>query len=236
MKLPSLSYEPSASLPAQILAALAESGGCIVTGMPCDADDASLEALSRALGQPVNEPHNLTGGMVCRIEVEPRENRPYASTPGHFPGHTDCSDHRHPPEIVLLLCEQAARQGGDSFVARLPEILVKLTPDDLFALQEPQFFFRYGYLPILSLAKGRITIRYNRQLLEMFKPSDTPETLIHLLDRLDQAIQAASFEFRLAPGDCLILDNRTTVHGRTAFDDDGSRLMKRVRVEAPLAR
>lgn len=234
MKLPSLSYESSASLPAQVLTALAESGGCIVTGMPCEADDASLEALSRALGQPLNEPHNLKGGMVCRIEVESREHRPYASTPWHFAGHTDCSDHHHPPEIVLLLCEQPARQGGDSFVALLPEILVKLSPDDLFALQEPQFFFRYGYLPILSLAKGRITIRYNRQLLELFRPSDTPESLLQLLDRLDRAIQAASIEFRLGPGDCLILDNHTTVHGRTAFTDDGSRLMKRVRVEAPL--
>lgn len=229
MELPCFEFGTS-GLIEQIQVTLASLGGCVVQGLPCSEDNAALEALARNLGEPLLEPHNLNGGMVCRIAVEAGETRPYASTPWHFPAHTDCTDYLHPPQIVLLLCEQPANEGGLSFVALVPQVLEQLAADDIFALQESRFYFRFGYLPILTLNRGRVAMRYSRQMLEMFKqPEQTSETN-ELLDRLDQAIEAVSFGFRLNRGDCLILNNQTTVHGRTAFGDDGSRLLKRVRI------
>ena len=231
MKLPYFGYDLP-DLTARIREALADPlGGCMVEGMPCSEDNAALEALCRELGEPLLEPHNLGGGMVCRVEVEQKQTRPYANTPWHFPGHTDCSDHARPPDTVLLLCEQPAASGGGSFVAPLAQVLETLALDDVFGLQEPQFFFRYGYLPILGLHRGRVGIRYNRVMLEMFTPPDQDPGVPGLLDRLDQAVEAASFSFSLRQGDCLILNNYTTLHGRTAFEDDGQRLLKRVRLD-----
>lgn len=230
MKVPYFDFN-LADLTRQIQDALVSPvGSCIVQGVPCSEDNTALEALASALGEPLLEPHNLNGGMVCRVEVEADEHRPYANTPWHFPAHTDCTDHLNPPHTVLLLCEQPAVTGGDSMLALLPEVLGRLSPDDLFALQEAQFYFRFGYLSILTLSQGRIAIRYSRQMLEMFKPSERPFTLVELLDRLDQAIAAVSFTFSLHRGDCLILNNHSTLHGRTSFEDDGTRLLKRVRV------
>ena len=73
-------------------------------------------------------------------------------------------------------------------------------------------------------------LRYSRQILDLFAPAGRPAAQLALLDRFEAATQAASFTFALAAGDCLILDNRRALHGREAFEDDGSRLLKRVRV------
>ncbi|PKL76116.1 MAG: hypothetical protein CVV27_11910 [Candidatus Melainabacteria bacterium HGW-Melainabacteria-1] len=233
LSLPLLPYCED-GLAAQVHEALQLAAGCIVSGMPCPDGDAPLEALSLELGEPLYEPHNLRGGMVCRVEVEPGELRPYANTPFYFPGHTDCADHAEPSDTVLLLCQQPAVSGGESFVAPLDEILKHLSLSDLLALQAPRFYFRYGYLPVLSASKGLHRIRYNRLMFEMFQPPEQLAELNPLLDRLDQAIQAVAFHFRLTAGDCLILDNQRSVHGRTAFEPaaESARLMKRVRLSS----
>lgn len=238
MQLPRLDYAPAqtgsaAELVRAVCSALADPlGGCIVCGMPCSEDDVALQALALALGEPLLEPHNLAGGMVCRVEVEASEARPYANTPFHFPGHTDCTDYAAPPDTVLLLCERQAASGGDSFVAPLSAIWPRLAPADLLSLSLPRFYFRYGYLPILSKRQGQFAIRYNRTLMKLYPAPDGPDPEREaLLDRLDAAIAAASFSFALTPGDCLILDNHVVVHGRSAFEDGAGRLMKRVRLD-----
>ncbi len=215
-------------------ALLAKPGGCIVTGMPYSDDDEALKSLSYQLGEPLLEPHNLRGGMVCRVEVESREDRPYASTSQHFPGHTDCVDYAEPPDTVLLLCERPAISGGESFAAHLDDFLPLLSAEEIFALNKTDFYFRYGYLPILTLQQSKVAIRYNRIMLDLFQPDHNPEREA-LLDRLDDAIQSVSFRFSLQQGECLILNNHTTVHGRTAFVDNQSnqtqgRLLKRSRL------
>lgn len=235
--LPLLPYSQTHLTDAICASLSAKPGGCIITDMPCSEDDNALEALSHALGIPLLEKDNLREGMVCRVEVEHRANRPYASTSLHFPGHTDCVDYAEPPDTVLLLCEQPAARGGESFAAHLDDFLPLLSPDDIFALHDAQFYFRFGYFPVLTLKQRQVRIRYNRIMLELFKPEQNPETEA-LLDRLDQAIAAVSFQFSLKRGDCLILNNHTTVHGRGAFSDDQSddkrdrtRLLKRSRLD-----
>lgn len=215
-------------------ALLAKPGGCIVTEMPCRDDDTALEQLSYALGAPLLETHNLRGGMVCRVEVESHADRPYASTSLHFPGHTDCVDYAEPPDTVLLLCERPAVSGGESFAAHLDDFLPLLSAEDIFALNKADFYFRYGYLPILTLQQRKVMIRYNRIMLDLFCPERKPEHEA-LLDRLDTAIQSVSFTFSLQQGECLILNNHTMVHGRAAFVDSQSnqtqgRLLKRSRL------
>jgi alpha-ketoglutarate-dependent taurine dioxygenase len=96
-------------------------------------------------------------------------------------------------------------------------------------LRRPQFYFRYGYLPVLTMVERQLRIRYNRVMLDLFTPEPEAE-LKALMDRLDQLIEECSFSFALSQGDCMILNNHRCVHGRTAFEDDGRRLMKRVRL------
>lgn len=207
---------------------------CVVQDMPCEAEsNQTLEAFAQQLGEPLCEPHNLKAGMVCRVEVELQQERPYANTPWYFPGHTDCADHAEAPDTVLLLCEQPSVEGGESFVTSLSAILDGLKPADLKALGSAQFYFRYGYLPILSTGywQGHSipVIRYNRLLLEYAQPeSDNSQQA--LLDRLDALIYQQRVEFKLQAGECLVLNNLTCVHGRAAFDEQGQRLLKRVRL------
>lgn len=229
------SYDQPDLIGAIKTALLTKPGGCIVTEMPCSDDDAALEQLSYALGEPLLETHNLRGGMVCRVEVESHADRPYASTSLHFPGHTDCVDYADPPDTVLLLCERPAASGGESFAAHLDDFLPLLSAEDIFALNKADFYFRYGYLPILTLQQRKVAIRYNRIMLDLFCPDQNPEREA-LLDRLDAAIQSVSFRLSLQQGECLILNNHTTVHGRSAFVDkpgkqaELGRLLKRSRL------
>jgi len=50
------------------------------------------------------------------------------------------------------------------------------------------------------------------------------------LDHLDHVIAACQVQFPLVRQDCLVIDNQRLLHGRTAFETDAARLLKRVRL------
>lgn len=226
---------PAAELQVAIRRALAAPlGACVLQGVPLSADDMALEQLAAELGTPLLEAHNLRGGMTCRVELEPdNEIPPYANTPYEFKGHTDCSDFPEPPDGVLLLCEQAAESGGESLLAPLAEILPLLSFEALLGLQQARFLFRKRRFPILFQRAGVNAIRYNRQLSQLFEQVDNlhsdPEAEVWQ-NQLDRAIVQVQRSLLLRPGECLILNNATTVHGRRAFSG-GRRLLKRIRLQ-----
>lgn len=231
-----LDYQAGPELSAQIREVLDQGrGACVVQNMPCSAENQALEQLALSLGQPLHEAHNLNGGMVCEVRPQPDDTHPaYANTPYFFPCHTDCSDFEHPPNTVLLLCEQPARQGGESLLAHLDDFLPELGFADLLELQRPAFLFRRAFWPILSKQGEQVQIRYNRMMFEIFQRLqniELDEDQLQALDHLDQAIAAHQVTFALKQGDCLIIDNQRLVHGRTAFETDHSpRLYKRARL------
>jgi alpha-ketoglutarate-dependent taurine dioxygenase len=50
------------------------------------------------------------------------------------------------------------------------------------------------------------------------------------VDRLEEAVDRCAYDFALAPGDCLVVNNRTALHGRTSFGLDSGRVLLRMRV------
>jgi len=85
--------------------------------------------------------------------------------------------------------------------------------------------------PVLILDdQGRLKhIRLSTRL--DFPPSADPETLAKWYEgrRLLAAYAADpafEYQFKLTPGDCLVMDNHRTLHGRTAFAEDGYRFLQ----------
>ena len=47
-------------------------------------------------------------------------------------------------------------------------------------------------------------------------------------DTFNEAVRfAQTIQLKLKPGECLVIDNRRMLHGRTALEDNSNRLLKR---------
>ncbi len=225
------SAESLAQLSAELLT---EQGACLITDFPSSPEDHFLESFSQALGIPRLEPKNLRGGMVCPVgPAHFAEREAFANSSRTFLCHTDCADFEQPPDTVIMLCEKPASSGGDSLLVRLDDVLSYLSPPQMQTLAQPVYLFRQALAPILTQVGPLIQIRYNRPWINMmpeFEIEQLSQDQISALDHLDQVIVACQTQFSLQSKDCLILDNQRLLHGRTAFDEQASRLLKRVRV------
>lgn len=234
--LPTLPWQSDALILAEaVQAALATAPhGVIVTQMPDQADHQPLLALAQALGTPLQEAHNLDGGPVCEVRVEKGEGLiAYANTPYYFPAHTDLAELASPPAGVLLHCIRPATQGGDSFVIPVAELVDELSHAARKLLSQPCALLREAFLPVLwQSPQGDWCMRYNRMMTELSRRIQGLESdpMTAVWDQLDSLISEKIHPFALQAGDCLILDNHRTLHGRTAFVDNGQRLLKRVRL------
>lgn len=154
--------------------------------------------------------------------------------------HTDngCLEPR-PPDYVFLACYRQAKSGGDSTIISayaLHEAYAARRPDLLPLLYQP-FHFLPPKLhtwpdgpativkPIFQVAGGNLHIHYARVMVEPgMKLAGTPLTseqnaAIDLLDEL-LADPALVTQCRMESGDVLISNNRSTLHGRLAYEDD----------------
>lgn len=224
-------FSAQAMTPALLRRTLQEVGACLLTDFPCG-DLPLLERTVQSWGQPVYEERNIAGGMVFEVTVDQTAEMPaYASTPYAFDCHTDCAEFAEVPDAVLLLCEQAAAQGGESLWAPVDALLPYLSSESLLQLQKPQFPFKSQWRPVLDLGDtGEIEVRYqplafllSEQLGVWQKSQAQAIALAEFAHALQQTVQC----FSLKPGDCFVLHNRRSLHGRLAFQ--GQRLLKRVR-------
>ncbi|MFD7081292.1 TauD/TfdA family dioxygenase [Streptomyces sp. NPDC059918] len=153
--------------------------------------------------------------------------------------HTDAA-HRpgRIPDIFTLFCVRQAASGGALVTVHVSDLLEILRghPDQLAALRLPVHFDTRDDTPgvpltterpVLESRGGRERMYYLRDYIEIghrhpHVPPLTPEQ-VKALDLLDSLLERRDLQThgRLAPGEMIFIDNRSIVHGRTAFDEGG---------------
>jgi hypothetical protein len=196
---------------------------------------AAFHAMGRYMGTCV--PQNKLGHVVGHVKdlggdpLDPL-TRLYTTSAAQ-PYHTDSAD------IVGLLCLSQATEGGHSQVTSSVAIwneLVKRHPTSAAALREPFVVSRKGeipagkeatyLMPVFHVHEGRLSAIYDRSFIDSavaLTGVPLTEAQVSALDHLDAL--ACSDELRLdmtlQPGDIQWLHNHTTLHARSAFNNEG---------------
>ena len=144
--------------------------------------------------------------------------------------HTDICD------MIALLAVRSAKSGGLSAVASafsIHNLFLRERPDLLPALYLGARNHRRGEealgeapvtphrVPVFSVTAGALSIRYVRPYIThgLKATGDSNPRLIEALDALDGFADRVKVTFPLEPGEILLLNNLTTLHARSAFED-----------------
>jgi gamma-butyrobetaine dioxygenase len=180
-------------------------------------------------------------GRLFDVRIEPKPGN-LAYTSREILPHTD-NPYRDPvPTIQLLHCLRAAAEGGDTglvdgFAAAAAlqamdrsafDVLTR-TPV-LFAYKDTAAALRTSQ-PLIQLSpRGRVLgIRFNNRSMRPVQLPCAEVTAFYAAYRRWAELLARPerrLRLRLAPGDCLIVDNTRVLHARTAFSVTGERLLQ----------
>lgn len=234
-------------------------GMVILRGWPVDKyslDEIGL--LYGWLGQHFGKPVVQSGkgdrlGFVADVPQPGKINRGYRSN-AELRMHTDSDD------IVGLLCMRKARTGGLSRVSSAISVYNEILATQPHLL-EPLFEgFRVHWngeeapgeppiteykVPVLSETQGQLSVCFGYKYIEdAFEALGTAPTALEAeaLACFNEVAGRAdiAFEFQLEPGECSFINNYTTLHSRTAFEDwpeeNRRRLLLRLWLKAHEAR
>lgn len=211
------------------------SGFAILRDTPTDED--SLLAIARRFG-PIRE---TNWGVLFNVRTEAQATD-LAYTGLALTAHSDNPYRRAVPAIQFLHCLENGASGGDSTLAdgiAIAAALKRDAPDAYAVLTRLPVSFRYRSASIDDRATAPMievddaghlrTIRLSTRL--DFPPAAHPDVLDLFFEgrrRLAAYAEDPAFQirFKLAPGDCLMMDNHRTLHGRTAFAEDGNRFLQ----------
>lgn len=144
--------------------------------------------------------------------------------------HTDRAGSARPPELLLMVCGQAAVSGGECLLVdgqAVHEDLAACAPDALQALSAPRcalFGGATGHLGSVfttSTCGTRVAVRLRLDELARFNPTATRS-----LPALRAAIDRHTTVLKLDRGQGYVLNNHRWLHGRHAFT--GQRVMFRL--------
>ncbi|CAM4411780.1 clavaminate synthase family protein [Nocardia ninae] len=219
-------------------------GALVIRGLPVDAaglpatpsvpDSVQREATVAAavltmiacgLGDPVAYLAEKSGALVQDVVPVPGKET-FSGNAGSvlLTFHNENAFHRHEPDYVLLLCLRADHDGVAGLrTACLREVLPLLSAVSRKVLFTPEFRTApppsFGVdntivapQPLLSGAPEDPDIR----MATIATTALTPRA-VTALTAFGHACNTAARTTRLTPGDLVIVDNRVTVHGRTAF-------------------
>ena len=148
--------------------------------------------------------------------------------------HSD-NPYRHPsPGVQLLHCLEAEAPGGDTLLVdgfAAAELLRQQDPTAFELLRTVPMNFRYADAQtdlrarqtlISTDAEGQLkAVHFNNRSADWLDaPADVAETWYQAYRQFAQLLlrDALQLVFRLAPGECVVMQNDRTLHGRTAFD------------------
>ncbi|WP_329570556.1 clavaminate synthase family protein [Kitasatospora sp. NBC_01266] len=211
---------------------------------------ALLTMVACGLGEPLAYLAEKSGALVQDVVPVPGQETFHGnagSAPLSF--HTENGFHPHPPDYVVFLCLRADHDRIAGLrTAGLRQALPLLTPAARQTLFAPEFSTTpppsFGPAatgepaaeprPVLSGAAEDPDIRMAQLVTTPLTPRATAA-----LSEFGRACEATARTLRLTPGDLVIIDNRVTVHGRTAFQpryDGADRWLQRTYVTADLRR
>jgi gamma-butyrobetaine dioxygenase len=219
-------YRADDHVRARVLAAVLERGLAVLRGVP--AEPGMVLAVAGTLGY-VRETNY---GRLFDVRAEPAPAN-LAFTSREITPHTD-NPYRDPvPTVQLLHCLRDAADGGDTLLIdgfAAAALLRDEDPGSFAVLARTPWPFRYAdaaadlraQAPLIGLdPRGRIReVRFNSRSMEPLRGPAADVAAAYaayvawarLLRRPQLAVRT-----RLAPGDCLILDNTRILHARTAF-------------------
>ena len=226
-------------------------GVVVVRGFPLSEDWSTLESrflfFSSKLGDIVEQQSD--GAVIKRVTNRGCDLQT-TTTRGHetndaLPFHSDR------PDFTSLLCVQSASKGGESSVISsmwLHEEIRQQKPELLQILYEPFPQYSRGsavgvnHVPIFSFVNGRLVCRYIRRFINDAirecgcKINHLQHAALDFMDFVLANVEPST-RFPLRPGDVLLVNNFTTLHARTAFEDLGEpRVMLRVWLSSPTGR
>ena len=158
--------------------------------------------------------------------------------------HTETAFHPYPPDHVFLLCLRGDPTALTTY-ANLDAILKKLGDTTQKVLRQPWYTTRIDEsfllngqedksieMPILQGEGKDVRIVYDKYFMR-----GTSTAARRALNELNDAITKSTHKVALNTGDLMIIDNRTTVHGRLPFTpkyDGTDRWLKRVLIRTSI--
>lgn len=148
--------------------------------------------------------------------------------------HSD-NPYRHPsPGVQLLHCLESDAPGGDTLLVdgfHAAELLRREDPDAFQLLAKAPMSFRYSdantdlvarQTLISTDADGAVrAVHFNNRSADWLDaPAELAAPWYAAYVRFARILKRPELEliFRLGPGDCVVMQNDRTLHGRTAFD------------------
>lgn len=200
-----------------------------------------LLAVAAMLGEPM--PQDFDGGLIREVRdrgvtLRDTPTARYSDTREGGDLHTDGMHRPGPiPGYFALYCVRQAAVGGALMLVHVDDLLRELRrePAVVAALREPVHFDTREdrpdrpatvARPILELDGAHPRITYLRAYIDSGhrRPGVAPLSPAQLaaLDRLDALLDRKDLHTRrrLRPGQLIVVNNRTIVHGRTAFENE----------------
>ncbi|MFD7641831.1 TauD/TfdA family dioxygenase [Kitasatospora sp. NPDC059795] len=210
---------------------------------------ALLTMVACGLGEPLAYRAEKSGALVQDVVPVPGQESFHGnagSVPLSF--HSENGFHPHPPDYVVFLCLRADHDGTAGMrVAGIRRALPLLTPAGREALFAPEFITAPppSFAPDASGAEpepGPVLFGAaddpDIRMAQLVTTPLTPRAAAALAE-FGRACETTARTLRLTPGDLVVLDNRVTVHGRTAFRpryDGADRWLQRTYVTTDLRR
>ena len=182
----------------------------------------------------IGEVINHLGYTIMENDVRIVRKSPALVTSAEgLPPHND----HHLSHFILWHCLVQDSQGGHSIMVDGLRIFRSMTPEirellrSIHLKEHAIFKGDVGYHPLIYETSMGDRIYYS----VLFEPTAfwlANERLSNeqklAFDTFNEAVKEATPEcIKLNPGECLVVDNRRMLHGRTAIPDDSNRLLKR---------
>jgi alpha-ketoglutarate-dependent taurine dioxygenase len=207
------------------------------------ADDSLLIEVAEELGTVIEPGAGMKGGAhdgrIYSVESRPsganqrdrHGNLILSTTTLKFPLHTDGYNGADPPRFVLLMRGDQSNDQTESFTCNAFAAIADLPPDIVEILKRPFFPSARGSVALLEQSKGIERLRFNRHEIDNWATHDAglfEEAAVRAVDALEGALIRHQERFRIEYGQCLVLDNWRSCHGRGTVAAGSKRVLRRV--------